>query len=41
VIGDVLTKNNVLKHLNISDNYITDPGAHKLMEGMITNTSLR
>jgi Ran GTPase-activating protein (RanGAP) involved in mRNA processing and transport len=41
VIGDVLLKNNTLKHLNLSDNYITDPGARRLMEGMGHNTSLR
>lgn len=38
IFGSVLPKNNTIKHLNLSDNYITDPGAIRLIEGMTSNS---
>lgn len=41
VISDVLPRNRVLKQLNLSDNYITDAGATRLLEGVSVNQSMQ
>ena len=39
-IGEGLSQNNTLLHLDLSNNYITREGAEKLAKGLIKNNTL-